>query len=105
MSTFSSVTQRPSGVKEWQQPAWCAAPSCPFFPERCTPEEVQATSYFAASASTSSFSITFTARPPSLRTLLNKHTCSPEWMYAIITEYMFGCQLTANLSPRGRTLC
>lgn len=67
MSTFSNVMQRPSGVKLWQQPAPMALPSSPFFEPRDTPDEVQATSHFAASASMVSFSNTSTTPP------FNKH--------------------------------
>ena len=66
-STFRSVMQRPSGVKLWQQPAPMELPSWPFFEPRDKPDEVQATSYFAASASMSSFS-TKSMRAPKLRT-------------------------------------
>ena len=44
MSTLSRVTQRPSGVKEWQQPAGEATPSLPALGARVAPDEVQATS-------------------------------------------------------------
>lgn len=55
--TFSSVMQRPSAVKLWQIPAADVLPSFPFCPARPTPDEVQATSYFAASARSSSLSV------------------------------------------------
>ena len=40
MSTLSSVTQRPSGVNEWQHPAWVAA-QLPGLARALNPEEVR----------------------------------------------------------------
>ena len=42
--------QRPSAAKLWQHPAARVLPSLPFCAPRSMPDEVQATSYFAASA-------------------------------------------------------
>ena len=55
MRIFSRLTQRPSGVKLWQHPEKRTSPSFPAFAERDEPDDVQATSYFAASAKISSF--------------------------------------------------
>ena len=70
MSTFSSVMQRPSAAKLWQHPAAIVLPSLPFCASRSMPDEVQATSYFAASARTSSLSIS------SMRTSVREIKCS-----------------------------
>lgn len=43
--------QRPSGVKLWQHPLLLAMPSMPFRGALSAPEDVQAASYLAASAS------------------------------------------------------
>ena len=74
ISTFSSVMQRPSGVKLWQHPAAIALPSCPFADLREMPEEVQATSYFAASARMESFVARST--PQHLRTNVRANICT-----------------------------
>ena len=76
MSTFKSVMQRPSAAKLWQHPAAIVLPSFPFWASRSMPEEVQATSYFAASASISSLSIS------SIRTPVRKIKCSREYLFA-----------------------
>ena len=55
ISTFSRLTQRPSGVKLWHRPAASELPSSPRRAERSAPELVHATSYLAASARISSF--------------------------------------------------
>ena len=55
-SIFNNEIQRPSAVKVCQMPAALEFPTCPGRFSRCTPLEVQATSYFAASASIVSFS-------------------------------------------------
>ena len=55
ISTLSSEMQRPSAEKLWQIPQLTALPKAPLTPSRCTPLEVQATSYFAASDRISSF--------------------------------------------------
>ena len=63
MSTLSSDTHRPSGVKLWHNPDDKAFPSLPFWAARDDPDDVHATSYFAASARISSLvikSITYT---------------------------------------------
>ena len=62
--------QRPSAEKLWQQPAAMVLPSLPFCAERSMPDEVHATSYFAASARISSLSIS------SMRTSVLKIKCS-----------------------------
>lgn len=42
MSTLSSVMQRPSAAKLWQQPAASVLPSLPFCASRSMPDDVQA---------------------------------------------------------------
>ena len=61
ISTFSSVMQRPSAEKLWQHPAMeeVVLPIMPALAPRCTPLEVQAASYLAASVRIVSFSRTF----------------------------------------------
>lgn len=59
MSIFKRDTHRPSGVKEWQIPAFAAEPMVPFGPCLVEPEEEQDTSYLAASARIDSFSMRF----------------------------------------------
>jgi hypothetical protein len=54
---FSSYTQRPSGVKEWQIPMPLSAPKPFLSGARLEPEEAQETSYLAASARMASFSM------------------------------------------------
>ena len=63
MSTLSKVMQRPSAEKLWQMPAARVLPILPFCASRSMPEDVQATSYFAASASISSLSATSIVAP------------------------------------------
>lgn len=50
ISTFKRETQRPSAEKVWQQPVMEVLPMVPERPARSSPLEVQAASYFAASA-------------------------------------------------------
>ena len=56
MRTLRRVIHLPSAAKLWHSPAALKLPSWPRAPLRVMPEEVQATSYLAASASISSFS-------------------------------------------------
>lgn len=63
MRTLSRVTQRPSGVNVWQQPAALVAPRLPARGPRSEPEEVHAASKRAASARISSFSNASTSPP------------------------------------------
>ena len=55
---FSSETQRPSAVKEWQMPHPAVLPTSPGRLRRVTPLDAHETSYLADSASTLSFSST-----------------------------------------------
>ena len=59
--TFSKEMQRPSVEKLWQMPAIVVLPRLPAV--RCDPLDVQAASYFAASVSTASFSISVMENP------------------------------------------
>ena len=64
---FSSETQRPSAVKEWQMPHPAALPTPPARCLRVTPLEAHETSYLADSASTLSFSSTVSFMAASYR--------------------------------------
>ena len=56
---LSNDTHLPSAAKLWQIPHDIAFPISPLMPSRCTPLEVQATSYFAASDNICNFFIRF----------------------------------------------
>lgn len=73
---LSNEIHRPSAAKLWQIPASEVFPRLPAFPLLCTPLEVQATSYFAASVKIFNFSCMLKFSCISISITAGENVCS-----------------------------